>query len=101
MELGSAEQNILADIARRLDLVLGDLVEAIEGESAADLAAAMCISLSDAEARLARVRRAVAIGDDWGAGCKLLTDDVRQELQSALRALADADHSASPGVSQG
>ena len=102
MQLQLAEQEILVDVARRSNVDAQALIAAVEDESVLDLATALGIGEVEAARRLDPVRRAVAVGDDWGAGCKLLTDDIRAELQAALRGLGEHDpHSASPGVSQG
>ena len=102
MRLEDEERAILADIARQLDVPAQALVDAVEHESTAELAGLLHITRDEAARRLDPVRRTVAIGDDWGAGCKLLTDEVRAELRGALRKLLPTpDHSASSGVSQG
>jgi hypothetical protein len=60
------------------------------------------IDETDARARLEPIRRMATIGDDWGAGCRLLSEEMRGELRRALRGLLDdRAHSASFGVSQG
>ena len=102
MQLGDEERAILADIARQLGVAPQRLVDAVEHESVAELAGVMSITKAEAAARLDPVRRAVAIRDDWGAGCKLLTDEVRAELRVALRKLLPTTmHSASSDDSQG
>lgn len=101
MQVGPAERAILHAVARERGTTTDDLVDAIEQESAEGLARALGLALDKAASQMARIRRAATIEDDWGAGCKLLTDDVRAELHAALRALGDTDYSASFGVSQG
>ncbi len=102
MQLQAEDRAILADGARRLRVDTGALIEAIEHESVAELAAILGIDQQEAALRMDPIRRAVAIGDDWGAGCRLLTDDIRTELQAALRRLIpDGAYSTSSGGSQG
>lgn len=101
MQIGPTEHAILHEVARRHGATTEDLVHAIEHESVQALALVLGLTPNEGAERMARIGRAVAINDDWGAGCKLLTDDVRAELHAALRALGDSDHSASFGVSQG
>ena len=102
MQLQSEERAVLAEVAWRCGVAVQTLIAAVEAESAPELAAVLGIGEAEAEARLEPLRRAAMIGDDWGAGCKLLTDEVRAEIRAALRALLPAtDYSASSGVSQG
>ncbi len=102
MQLGGEERAILADIARQLGVAAQELADAVEHESPAELARVMGIGEAEAAARLAPTQRIAAIGDDWGAGCRILTDDMRAELRLALRKLLPAyDHTASSGVSHG
>jgi hypothetical protein len=102
VQLLSEERMIVAEIARRLGVAPQALADALEHESPVELAAALHIDEADAAARLEPVRRTAAIGDDWGAGCKLLTDEMRADLRAALWRLAPAsDHSVSSGVSHG
>ena len=101
MQLEAEERAILATIARRLDIAPDALVDAIERESAPELATLLRVDEAEAAARLEPIRRVVTVESDWGAGCRLLTDDLRMDLRRALHALLPADHSASFGVSQG
>jgi hypothetical protein len=101
MQIGPTERAILDVVAGKCGATTEDLADVIEQESAEGLARALGLASDEAASRMARIRRAVTIDDDWGAGCKLLTDDVRAELHAALRALGDTDYSASLGVSQG
>ena len=101
MQLGDEERRIVADVARAYGVAEPALAAAIEHESAPELAGLLGMTEQEAELRLAPIRRAVAVGDDWSAGCKLLTDEVRAELMSGLRALLPRHHSASFGVSHG
>lgn len=102
MLLGNIEYTIITDGARRLGIAVEPLLTAIEDESATELAAALHINQAEAQARLAPLLRAATVEGDWGAGCRILTDEVHAELQDALRELlAPRDYSASSGVSQG
>ena len=102
MQLLSEERMIVAEIARRFGVAPQALADAVEHESTVELAAVLDIDEADAAARLEPIRRTAEIGDDWGAGCKLLTDELRADLRAALWRLAPADdHSVSLGVSQG
>jgi hypothetical protein len=102
MQLGPEEYRILEDGARQLGISAETLALALEHESAVELAQALGISIDEATERLGRVRRSVTVSDDWGAGCLLMTDQVRAELHTALHRLVQTpDHSASSGVSQG
>lgn len=102
MQLQAEERAILIEVAQQRGAAPEALIQAVEDESAREVAAALAIDEAEAEARLAPVRRIVAVNDDWGAGCKLLTDELRGELRAALRGLAGSGaYSASSGVSQG
>jgi hypothetical protein len=102
MQLGAEEYAILEEGARRRGIAVEALALALEDESTDKLALALGISVDEAAARLGPVRRSVAVNDDWGAGCRLMTDEVCAELHTALRRLVQpTDHSASSGVSQG
>ena len=76
---------VLAQVARRYHADAQQLRQALEDESAAELAAALEIDRAAAEERMAKIQRAVVVQSDWGAGCRLLTDDVRTEMVAALR----------------
>ncbi len=101
MRLEAEERAIVEDVAHHLGVVPARLLDAVEHESAAELAQALHVTEGEAAARLEPVLRAVSIDGDWGAGCKLLTAEVRAELHAALRRLGLAPHSASLAVSQG
>ncbi|HSH78155.1 MAG TPA: hypothetical protein VLA19_06450 [Herpetosiphonaceae bacterium] len=101
MRLPYEERAILEDIAHAVGVVPEHLMEAVEHESAQELAQVLGLDEREAAARLEPVLRAATVGDDWGAGCKLLTGEVRAELQAALRGLGPGAHSASLGVSHG
>jgi len=73
--------------ARRNNTSAEALRSAMEHESSAELAQALRISLPDAQARMERVQRVLVFNGDWGAGCRLLSDEVRAELLAALEAL--------------
>ncbi len=73
--------------ARRYGAGVEALRGALEHESAAELMQALGISLVEAKARIGRVERVLAFSGDWGAGCRLLTDDVRDELLAVLDSL--------------
>ncbi len=100
MQLGDEERAILAEVARGRGVSGEALARAVEGESAAELARASGIDRDTAGAWMDRVGRIVAVEGDWGAGCMLLTDELRAELHDELRRLPPA-HSASSGDSQG
>ena len=101
MQLGPEEIDIVAGLAQQAGVSAQALAVAIEAESPAQVAHVLALSEDEAARRLDPLRRAATVGEDWGAGCMLLTDDVRAEIRAALRALLPADHSASSGVSQG
>ena len=102
MELGVDEWAILSDVANELGVSAEALVRAVVNESPAELARVMGISEQDAALRLEPVLRTTTVGGDWGAGCKLMTDELRAQLAAALRSLPlPTVHSASLGVSQG
>jgi len=88
MQLLDEERDILAHVARRLDVDVARLTMAVEDESAVELGRVLRVDELTARARLDPIVRLVAMGDDWGAGCRLLTDDMRRELRAALWALA-------------
>ncbi len=71
-------------MAWRHNADVDELRAAIEGESAVALAAALCIEQGVAEKHMARLKRALTVQFDVGAGCKLLTDDVEAEVLAAL-----------------
>jgi hypothetical protein len=74
----------LEQIAWRYNADLHRLRSALSHESAAELAQALGLPAAAAEERMARARRALTVQSDWGAGCKLLTDDVQAELLAAI-----------------
>ncbi len=102
MQLQGEERSVVADIAQQAGVPVWVLMDAVEHESVTELAQVLGISQAEAARRFDPVRRTVTVGDDWGAGCKLLTDELRAELRAALGGLLRAaDHSASPDVSHG
>ncbi|MBV9790185.1 MAG: hypothetical protein JOZ51_18495 [Chloroflexi bacterium] len=86
MMLSPQIEEVLAQVAWRYGADLDALCSALSHESAEELAQALGIELAVAEERMARVRRSVSVQTDWGAGCKLLTEDVQQELLTAIAA---------------
>lgn len=86
MLLNAQIEEALAQVAWRYQVEVDALRSALSHESADELAQALGIDRIAAEERMARVSRAVSIQSDWGAGCKLLTDDVQQELLTAIAA---------------
>jgi hypothetical protein len=101
MQLGNEERTVVAEIAREAMVDTNVLLEAIESEEPSEVARVLSIPEHEAARRLEPLRRAATVGEDWGAGCKILTDDVRSEIRAALRALLPADYSDSLGGSQG
>ncbi len=102
MQIQDEERALLIDIAEQLGVDVQALIAAVEHESPREVAEVLGIDETDARARLEPIRRMATIGDDWGAGCRLLSDEMRGELRRALRGLLDdRAHSASFGVSQG
>lgn len=102
MQLQGEDRAIVAEIAQHAGVPARALIDAVEHESVSELAHVLRIDEAEAARRLEPVRRTVAIGDDWGAGCKLLTDELRVELRTALRELLPTTApSASSGVFQG
>jgi hypothetical protein len=99
MQLQSEEQAIVAEVARQLGVAPERLAGALEQESAVALAHVLGIGEAEAAERLQPISRVVAFGDDWAAGCWLLTDEMRDELRTALWSLLPAAQPASPGVS--
>ena len=102
VQIEDQERAILAQVARGRGIGPEALLSAVEHESTAELAQVLQIDTNEAGAWLDRVRRIVTIGDDWGAGCRLLTDELRVELHAELWKLRpDTAHSTSSGGSQG
>jgi len=100
MKLETGDLAIVYEAARCAGTDAAQLARAIESESVPDVAAVLNITIKEASERLGPLQRAMSIGDDWGAGCKLLTDDVRQAIRDALRNLfADPHGAASPDSS--
>ncbi len=83
---GPEVDTALAQVAERYGADPHTLCLALEHESADELALVLGLGQAAAEERMARVRRALAVQTDWGAGCKRLTDDVRAELVAAIKA---------------
>lgn len=86
MLLNAQIEEALAQVAWRYQADLDALRSALSYESADELAQALGIDPAAAEERMAQVSRSVSVQSDWGAGCKLLTDDVQQELLAAIAA---------------
>lgn len=86
MMLSPQIEEALAQVAWRYGADLDALRSALSHESADELAQALGIDAAVAEERMARVSRSVSVQTDWGAGCKLLTEDVQQELLEAIAA---------------
>jgi hypothetical protein len=72
--------------AARYDADPHELHAAIDAESAAHLAQVLGIRLPAAQDHMAQVQRILTVHSDWGAGCKLLTDDVTTDLVAAIDA---------------
>lgn len=73
--------------AGRYEVDAALLGAAINDESAAQLAAVLGLSEPEAHARIEQIQRVLVINSDWGAGCKLLTDEVADQLIAAIDAL--------------
>ncbi len=73
-------------VAERYGADAQRLQAAIVDESAPKLAQVLGLSHQAAEIRMARVQHVLAAQSDWGAGCKLLTDEVTAELVAAIDA---------------
>lgn len=87
MHINPAIATALEQVAWRYHTDSQALQAAVEHESSAELAAVLGLDPAVADDHMARIRRAVTVQSDLGAGCKLLTDDVQAELLSALAAL--------------
>lgn len=72
--------------AARYGVGAAPLRAAISDESAAQLATVLGLSQPAAHARIDQIRRILAVNSDWGAGCKLLTDEITSELIAAIDA---------------
>ncbi len=68
----------------KVDAVL--LGTAINDESAAQLAAVLHLTEPEAHARIEQIQRILVVNNDWGAGCKLLTNEITDELVAAIDA---------------
>ena len=98
MQLDGESRAILADMARQLGVAAPALAAAVEHEDFPELARLMRIGEAEVAVHLAPLRRITTVGDDWGAGCRLLTDELRAEFHAALRGLLPvADHVSSGG----
>ena len=82
-EIGAA----LDRAAQRYGVAPAALHAACAVESADALAVALGLPLAEARVRMERVTRIVQAGGDWGAGCKLLTDEITAELIQAIEHL--------------
>ncbi len=74
-------------VAERYGVGAAPLRAAIANESAAQLATVLRLPVPDAHVRIERIQRILAVNSDWGAGCKLLTDEIAGELAGAIDAL--------------
>ncbi len=92
MKLEAEDLAIVYEEARCAGADGAQLTRAIESESVSDVAAVLHITIEEATERLLPLLRAVSIGDDWGAGCKLLTEDVQQAIREALWGLFAEPH---------
>lgn len=77
----------IARAAARYSVSAAPLRSAIVDESATQLATVLGLSQPAAHARIDQIRRVLAANSDWGAGCKLLTDEIAGELIAAIDAL--------------
>ena len=87
MQLNAMLNEVLAQVAWRYHADEDALRQALSNESADELARVLGLDAATAAARMDRVRRVLTVQTDWGAGCKLLTDDVQVELLDAIAAL--------------
>ncbi len=87
MQFNAAVEDAIAQAAWRYGADTDALRAAIVAESAQELAEVLRIDRDAAESRLAPIRRALAVRDDLGAGCRLLTDEVQRELLDAIARL--------------
>ncbi|HEX6292859.1 MAG TPA: hypothetical protein VFZ66_26980 [Herpetosiphonaceae bacterium] len=86
MLLDAHIEEALAQVAWRYGADLDALRAALIHESADELARALGLDRAAADERMARVRRVLTVQTDWGAGCKLLTEDVQHDLLAAIAA---------------
>lgn len=87
MQMTAEIVEALEQVAWRYQVDPVALQTAVAAESAAALAEVLRLPPPDAAERMARIQRTVTVQSDWGAGCKLLTDDVQAELLEAIAAL--------------
>lgn len=87
MQITTAMDEAVAQVAWRYQVDQAALHAAILHESAAELAAVLNLEPHVAQAHMAHIERAVTVLSDVGAGCKLLTDEVQQQVLHALAAL--------------
>ncbi len=59
---------------------------ALNNESAVQLATVLGLSQSESQARIEPIQRVLVVNNDWGAGCKLLTDEITDQLIAAIDA---------------
>ncbi len=81
------DEQVQAAIKRAADRYQVDAVRlgtAITDESPAQLAAVLHLTEPEAHARFEQIQRILAVNNDWGAGCKLLTDEITDELVAAI-----------------
>lgn len=77
----------LDQVAWRYQIEPTALQAAFVEESPAALAEALRLPPAEAAERMARIQRMTTVQTDWGAGCKLLTDDMQAELLEEIAAL--------------
>lgn len=87
MQLNALLNEALAQVAWRYNVPIEPLQAAIEHESAEELAAVLRLEHAAAQQHMARLRRAVTVQSDIGAGCRLLTDDIQAEVLAVLASL--------------
>ena len=87
MQITAEIAEALEQVAWRYQVDPAALQAAVAAESVAALAEVLRLLPLDAAERMARIQRTVTVQFDWGAGCKLLTDDVQADLLEAIAAL--------------
>ncbi len=86
MQFDTEVEAAIVAVAQRYNADPARLHAAIEHESVDELAAALHIDRDRAQQYINSVQRILTVQMDWGAGCKLLTDDVQDELRAAIGA---------------
>lgn len=87
MQLTPTLEAALVRAATRYHADPARLRQAVEAESVRELARVLGIEPTAAAERMERLQRIMVVQNDWGAGCRLLSDDVEAELCAALDAL--------------